>query len=252
MVAIGILSGRRGAAIVAAVRAGPVVCTATIQSPPLIPTPTAGRRTGGTAEARVNTLLNTFFKGLLAFLPIFLTVYAVYAFGVWLNRMSSRFIAWLGPGVPDVPGIGIAIGFAAIFLLGVLVSSRMTRWIYNLAETPLRHLPVVKDLYAALKQLTVLLARDAEDDTGQVVSVRHPDLDATMIGIVTRSDVESLDDALAASGSVAVYLPMSYQIGGFTLFVPREWVTPVDMSVEVAMRNALTGWTKDRPDAAGS
>lgn len=192
----------------------------------------------------MTTLLNTFFKGLLAFLPIFLTVYAVIAFGAWLNRMTSRLLDWFAPGLPDVPGLGIAIGVVAIFVLGVMVSSRLTRWVYNLVESPLRHLPVVKDLYAALKQLTVLLSRDTDDDTGQVVSVKHPDLDVTMVGIVMRSDVAELDDAIATSGTVAVYLPMSYQIGGFTLFVPRAWVTAVDMSVEAAMRNALTGWTK--------
>ena len=35
----------------------------------------------------MKTIANTFFKGLLAFLPAALTVYAVYAFGTWLNRL---------------------------------------------------------------------------------------------------------------------------------------------------------------------
>jgi hypothetical protein len=39
---------------------------------------------------------------------------------------------------------------------------------------------------------------------------------------------------------VAVYLPMGYMIGGYTVFVPRSWTTPVDMSVEEAMRLALS------------
>lgn len=37
---------------------------------------------------------------------------------------------------------------------------------------------------------------------------------------------------------------MSYQMGGFTLFLPRERLTPLDMSVERAMRSALTAWMK--------
>lgn len=39
---------------------------------------------------------------------------------------------------------------------------------------------------------------------------------------------------------VAVYLPLSYQIGGYTLLVPRSAVKPVDMSLEDAMRFTLT------------
>ena len=192
----------------------------------------------------MNTLIKTFFKGLLAFLPIFLTIYAVYAFGQWINRISNSWLQWLAPGLPDVPGLGIVIGFIAIFALGVLVSSRLTRWIYSAVESPLRHLPVVRDVYTALKQLMALLAPDEKDGTGQVVSVRHPDHPVSLVGVMMRNDVDGLDDAIAAEGSVVVYLPLSYQIGGYTLFVPRAWVTPVDMSVEAAMRNALTGWMK--------
>ncbi len=192
----------------------------------------------------MNALIKTFFKGLLAFLPIFLTLYAAYYLADWLNRVSNAALSWLVPGLPDLPGLGIVIGVAAIFGLGVLVSSRLTRWIYHLVETPLRHLPVIKDLYTALKQLTTLLAPQDADGTGQVVSVRLPDQPVTMVGLMMRGDVAALDDAIAEDGMVAVYLPMSYQIGGFTVFVPRDWVTPIDMSVESAMRNALTGWVK--------
>ncbi len=39
---------------------------------------------------------------------------------------------------------------------------------------------------------------------------------------------------------VAVYLPMSYQVGGFTLFMPRSKLQPVDIPVDEALRFALT------------
>ena len=65
-----------------------------------------------------------------------------------------------------------------------------------------------------------------------------------------RSDLDDLDAAIAGEDRVAVYLPMSYQIGGYTLFVPRGWITPLDMSVESALRNTLTGWVRtDAPSA---
>jgi uncharacterized membrane protein len=34
---------------------------------------------------------------------------------------------------------------------------------------------------------------------------------------------------------------MSYQIGGYTLFLPRTAVTPVEMSFEEGMKLVLTG-----------
>jgi hypothetical protein len=35
---------------------------------------------------------------------------------------------------------------------------------------------------------------------------------------------------------------MGYMIGGYTVFVPRDWVQPIDMSVEEAMRSSLFAW----------
>jgi len=45
---------------------------------------------------------------------------------------------------------------------------------------------------------------------------------------------------------VAVYLPMSYQIGGYTLYLPRSALTVIDIPFEQAMRLALTGGVAGR------
>ena len=45
----------------------------------------------------------------------------------------------------------------------------------------------------------------------------------------------------ASDDPVAVYLPFSYQIGGYTLFLPRSCLRPIDMSFEAAMKLVLTG-----------
>ena len=145
----------------------------------------------------------------------------------------------MAPGAAGIPGLGIVIGVGAVFLLGVLVSSRLTRWIYGVIELPLKHLPVVRDLYSALKQLTTLLAPAKGEEIGQVVRIDLPDWPLASVGILTRDDAAVVG---APDDHVAVYLPMSYQIGGYTIFVPRAWLTPLDLSVEAAMRGVLTGW----------
>ena len=60
------------------------------------------------------------------------------------------------------------------------------------------------------------------------------------LGILTRDSLADLPEGLAEEDAVAVYMPMSYQIGGYTAFVPRKLVEPVEMSVEDAMRFAVT------------
>jgi uncharacterized membrane protein len=61
-----------------------------------------------------------------------------------------------------------------------------------------------------------------------------------LIGFITREDFGDLPVGIGGDDAVAVYLPMSYQIGGFTTMVPRSAVQPVDMSIEQAMRFAVT------------
>ena len=41
--------------------------------------------------------------------------------------------------------------------------------------------------------------------------------------------------------TVAVYLPMSYMVGGYTVFLPRGRLEPTSLSVEEGMRIALMG-----------
>jgi uncharacterized membrane protein len=200
----------------------------------------------------LNTLANTFLKGLLTFLPMIVTAWLVYAVGTWLNRVTWQFVHWLAPGLPSLPGLGIGLAVLAIFALGVLVSSRLTRWLYYVLETPLRHLPAVRELYAALQQLTALLAPGDQHAAGQAVVIRHPDLALSLVGFQTRTDAECLVGAVQDPDTVAVYLPMSYQIGGYTVFVPRAWVTPLALNVETAMRNTLTGWVQREPGRSGA
>jgi uncharacterized membrane protein len=64
----------------------------------------------------------------------------------------------------------------------------------------------------------------------------------SIVGLVTRQSFGDLPGALGTLDQVAVYLPMGYMIGGYTVFVPREWITPIDMSVEEAMRSSLIAW----------
>jgi uncharacterized membrane protein len=61
-----------------------------------------------------------------------------------------------------------------------------------------------------------------------------------LLGFVTQQSVANLPDSIESDDLVAVYLPMSYQIGGYTVYIPRSKLTPVDMKMEDAIRQVLT------------
>ncbi|HAU58711.1 MAG TPA: hypothetical protein DCW87_14915 [Comamonadaceae bacterium] len=179
-----------------------------------------------------------FFRGLIAFLPVALTVYVLILFVTWTERSA---MALIRPITGDfyLPGLGIALGALLIVALGVLISlpiaSRLLSWV----ELPFTNLPVVKSIYSSLKNFADYFAPH-EQDAQQVVLLKMPGNELGIIGLVTRQSMKGLPQGIGdLEDQVAVYLPMGYMIGGYTVFVPRSWTVPVDMTVEEAMRMAL-------------
>lgn len=142
-----------------------------------------------------------------------------------------------------VPGMGLMLGVAGIFLLGVLVSQRGVGRLLSLVELPFTNLPVVKSIYSSLKSFADYFSPRHDQSTAQtVVILRMPGQPMELVGLITRQTVNDLPDGFLQGDRVAVYLPMGYMIGGYTVFVPREWVQVIDMSVEEAMRSTLFAW----------
>jgi uncharacterized membrane protein len=69
-----------------------------------------------------------------------------------------------------------------------------------------------------------------------------PGHDLEVVGLITRKDTQGLPNGFMEGDRVAVYLPMGYNIGGYTVFVPKDWLQPIDMSIEDVMRASLFAW----------
>ena len=107
--------------------------------------------------------------------------------------------------------------------------------------------PLVRSIYGAVKDMIGLLG-DHKGPALQVVSLTLPGSDWRVLGFVTRSDFADLPAGVGGPAEVAVYLPMSYGIGGYTVIVPRGAITPIEMSREDAMKFILTAGLKTGGD----
>jgi uncharacterized membrane protein len=189
----------------------------------------------------LNRLSQHFFRGLITFLPLAITVYVLVLFITWTERTAMQLLRPL-TGEFYLPGLGIALGALLILALGVLMSMRITGKLLSFIELPFTNLPVVKSIYSSLKNFADYFSPH-EQDAQQVVLLKMPGHELSTVGLVTRQSMKGLPQGLAElEDQVAVYLPMGYMIGGYTVFVPRSWTTPVDMSVEEAMRMALVAF----------
>jgi uncharacterized membrane protein len=146
--------------------------------------------------------------------------------------------------------MGLMLGVAGIFLVGVLVSQPFAGRMLSLIELPFTNLPVVKSIYSSLKSFADYFSPQKGKPAQQVVVLRIPGNELELVGLVTRQGVDGLPAGFLPGDRVAVYLPMGYMIGGYTVFVPRTWVQPISMTVEEAMRSSLFAWMAP-PEASG-
>jgi uncharacterized membrane protein len=143
--------------------------------------------------------------------------------------------------------MGLVVAIVFVFLVGLLMHGILFRRVFAEAEKLLLEIPLVRSVYAALRDLLGLFANHKEPSL-QVVSLDLPG-NLRVLGFVTRTDFSDAPDGIARADEVAVYLPMSYQVGGYTVFVPKSACTPVDMSREEAMKFILTAGLKSASPA---
>ncbi len=188
-------------------------------------------------------------KGLAALLPVGLTLYIVIWLGSATEALMRSMVTLILPERHYWPGLGLIVGFSVLVMVGLLVNAYLVRWFLDSWERFLERIPLVKTVYGAIRDLVKFLpAGGKRRDLQRVVLATFGEV--RLIGFVTREEVPEITAALAGiqrdtapadDTLVAVYFPMSYQIGGYTLYLPRDKLTTLDIAVEEAMRMVLTG-----------
>lgn len=181
-------------------------------------------------------------RGLVTVLPVALTVYVIWWAIHSVEHMLQRLLIGLDIVSPAHywPGLGLLAGFLMLLLVGGLVNAYAGRLVLKYWDDFLGRIPFVKTLYGGFRDVVSLLPSGSGDkrDLQRVVLARFGEVRA--IGFVTREDVPAALEAHGGHGWVTVYFPMSYAFGGYTVYLPRDLVEPLDISVEEAMRLAIT------------
>lgn len=194
-------------------------------------------------------LWNTFLKGLAAVLPVALTVYVVF----WLARTAESVLgeplrAWL-PEDRYWPGLGLLAAFLLILIVGVLVDAYIVRRLFRFGESVLARIPIVKTIFGAFKDFSRFLPAGGKGrDLKRVVLWRFGS--GQLLGFVTEEQVNPKLFGASEQDLVAVYFPMSYQIGGYTLYLHKDELRETELSVEEAMRLVLIGGVTSHAQAS--
>lgn len=182
----------------------------------------------------------TILTGLAAILPIAITLALLTWLGSFAESLLGGILGRLLPEAWYFPGMGLLTGIGLVFVIGILLRAYFVKALFDWMEGWMQRIPLVKTVYGTVRDVMNLFSGGLEKKFGAAVLVQFPGTDYRLVGFVTREDFQGLPSAMGADGRIAVYLPMSYQIGGYTLLLPREQVHPLDLSMEEAMRFTLT------------
>ena len=179
----------------------------------------------------------TLITGFITLLPVVLTIYLLYWMAVSSEEVMGAALQYVLPKMVYFPGMGTIAGLIIVFFVGLLMKAVLVRQLFSFGENILYRLPIIKSVYRAIRDLFDFFS-PKKDSFGRVVIVRIANME--VIGFVTQEDPQRLPEAFRDRDCVLVYLPMSYMIGGYTLLVPSADVRPCKMSMDEAMRFALT------------
>jgi uncharacterized membrane protein len=190
--------------------------------------------------AMLRKLRSALLRGLVVVLPIGFTLWLLWWLGSSTEALLRKLILLVIPAEHYLPGMGIVAAVILLLAAGTLFNALLVQSALASWERMIGRIPVVKTIYGASRDFMKLLpAGGPRRDLSRVVLAQFGD--AQVIGFVTRDDASELGIVPPDRDLMAVYFPMSYQIGGYTALLPRSRVVPLDLPVETAMRMVLTG-----------
>lgn len=140
----------------------------------------------------------------------------------------------------DIPGFGVIVTFAIVFLTGIIATNFFGMQIIMLWEKILQRLPVVKSIYSSVKQVSDTLFSDSGNAFRKAVLVQFPREGAWTIAFLTGTPggdvVHHLD-----GDYVSVFVPTTPNpTGGYFLMMPKSDVIELEMSVDEALKYIIS------------
>ncbi|RMH49484.1 MAG: DUF502 domain-containing protein [Alphaproteobacteria bacterium] len=221
-----------------------------------------GRRRRGLFGA----LRANFLTGLVVIAPIGLTIYLIWTVVGWID-------SWVLPFVPvayrpdryigyDIRGFGVVIFLVFTILVGWIAKGLIGRSIIQWAEGLVDRMPVVRSIYNGVKQIFETVFSQSDTSFEHACLVEYPRRGIWCIGFVsTSAKGEIAEKAPDGREMMAIFLPTTPNpTSGFLLFLPREDVLLLDMTVEDAAKLVISAGLvypgqkasngASRPDAA--
>ena len=139
-----------------------------------------------------------------------------------------------------IPGFGVLVLVVALTVLGAVTANLVGRSLLAATDRILSRIPIVKNVYAAIKQLTEVLANNQQASFDRCVMVEYPKKESWCIGFVSSHAKEEIGAKLGTS-KIGVFVPTTPNpTSGFLIYVEESETVPLEMTVEEGAKMILT------------
>ncbi|MDP7204029.1 MAG: DUF502 domain-containing protein [Pirellulaceae bacterium] len=132
--------------------------------------------------------------------------------------------------------IFLCVFIIVLYLLGKFLAAGAGRFMWGLINRTIMRLPVIRNVYSSVKQVTDFIFTDREVEYTQVVAVQYPRKGAWSIGFVTGAGMLSVREKVQEP-MLSVLMPTSpMPATGFIITVPRSETIDLDITIDQAIQ----------------
>jgi len=188
------------------------------------------------------TLRRYLVAGLLVWVPVGVTLLIV---GFLVDLMDQTLLLLPVSLQPEkllgfrIPGLGLVLTAVVVFVTGVIVTNLFGMRIVNIGERLLQRIPLVRSIYASVKQVTQSLFSSGKSFR-KVVLVEYPRKGMWSLAFQTGAGAGEISRK-TGKNIANVFIPTTPNpTSGFFLMVPHEDVIELDMSVDDGLKMLLS------------
>jgi len=139
-----------------------------------------------------------------------------------------------------IPGLGLLLSVLILFITGLLAANFFGRKLVSFSESIVNRIPLVRSIYSGVKQVAETVLSDGDTSFKRVMLVQYPRKGVWSLCFQTATDLAEIQSR-TESEVVCVFIPTTPNpTSGYILFVPREDLVKLDMTVEEGLRMIIS------------
>lgn len=202
-------------------------------------------------------LRGDFLTGLVVVLPVFLTIYLLWAV---IGLIDAKVV----PLVParynpqnvfgrNIFGFGVVVFLIFTTAVGALTKGFFGRRLLHMGEGLVERMPVVRSVYNGLKQIFETMLSQTGSSFQKACLIEYPRKGLFAVAFISTDTRGEIPLKAGEPEMVSVFLPTTPNpTSGFLLFVPRRDVIPLDMSIEDSAKLIVSAGLVSPPISASS